>query len=214
MHKAAEYGIAAHWMYKEGRSNPDDLDSKLAWLREALSLEADSNTTREFIENIRKDFFGDYVYVLTPQGKIIDLVTGSTPIDFAYRIHSNVGNHVQHAKVNGALVRLDYKLKNNDVVEIITSPNAAPSYDWLKIAGQGKNTHVVQEGQPGGEHTAGQGYALRGAEAPGRAAKRLYRQEGILRGHIKKVQYVRSGRRVCLNRLRRHNYRAGDKQAS
>ena len=134
MHKAAEYGIAAHWMYKEGRSNPDDLDSKLAWLREALSLEVDSNTTREFIENIRKDFFGDYVYVLTPQGKIIDLVTGSTPIDFAYRIHSNVGNHVQHAKVNGALVRLDYKLKNNDVVEIITSPNAAPSYDWLKIA--------------------------------------------------------------------------------
>ena len=134
MHKAAEYGIAAHWMYKEGRSNPDDLDSKLAWLREALSLEADSNTTREFIENLRKDFFGDYVYVLTPQGKIIDLVTGSTPIDFAYRIHSNVGNHVQHAKVNGALVRLDYKLKNNDVVEIITSPNAAPSYDWLKIA--------------------------------------------------------------------------------
>ena len=134
MHKAAEYGIAAHWMYKEGRNSPDDLDSKLAWLREALSLEADSNTTREFIENIRKDFFGDYVYVLTPQGKIIDLVTGSTPIDFAYRIHSNVGNHVQHAKVNGALVRLDYKLKNNDVVEIITSPNAAPSYDWLKIA--------------------------------------------------------------------------------
>ena len=134
MHKAAEYGIAAHWMYKEGRSNPDDLDSKLAWLREALSLEADSNTTREFIENIRKDFFGDYVYVLTPQGKIIDLVTGSTPIDFAYRIHSNVGNHVQHAKVYGALVRLDYTLKNNDVVEIITSPNAAPSYDWLKIA--------------------------------------------------------------------------------
>ena len=134
MHETAEYGIAAHWMYKEGRSNPDDLDSKLAWLREALSLEADSNTTREFIENIRKDFFGDYVYVLTPQGKIIDLVTGSTPIDFAYRIHSNVGNHVQHAKVNGALVRLDYKLKNNDVVEIITSPNAAPSYDWLKIA--------------------------------------------------------------------------------
>ena len=134
MHKAAEYGIAAHWMYKEGRNSPDDLDSKLAWLREALSLEADSNTTREFIENIRKDFFGDYVYVLTPPGKIIDLVTGSTPIDFAYRIHSNVGNHVQHAKVNGALVRLDYKLKNNDVVEIITSPNATPSYDWLKIA--------------------------------------------------------------------------------
>ncbi|MGN0792654.1 MAG: RelA/SpoT family protein [Christensenellales bacterium] len=133
MHKAAEYGIAAHWMYKEGRNSQDELDSKLAWLREALAMEADSNTTREFIENIRKDFFGDYVYVLTPQGKIIDLVAGSTPIDFAYRIHTNVGNHTQHAKVNGALVKLDYKLKTNDVVEIVTSPNAAPSRDWLKV---------------------------------------------------------------------------------
>jgi len=132
MHKAAEFGIAAHWMYKEGRTSQDELDSKLGWLREALAMEADSNTTREFIENIRKDFFGDYVYVLTPQGKIIDLVAGSTPIDFAYRIHSNVGNHTQHAKVNGALVKLDYKLKTNDVVEIVTSPNAAPSRDWLK----------------------------------------------------------------------------------
>ncbi len=133
MHKAAEFGIAAHWMYKEGRTSQDDLDSKLGWLREALAMEADSNTTREFIENIRKDFFGDYVYVLTPQGKIIDLVAGSTPIDFAYRIHSNVGNHTQHAKVNGALVKLDYKLKTNDVVEIVTSPNATPSRDWLKF---------------------------------------------------------------------------------
>ena len=133
MHRAAEYGIAAHWMYKEGRGSQDDLDSKLAWLREALEMENYSDTTREFVENIRKDFFSDYVYVLTPQGRIIDLVTGSTPLDFAYRIHSNVGNQTQHAKVNGAIVRLDYKLKNNDVVEIITSPNASPSRDWLKI---------------------------------------------------------------------------------
>ena len=133
MHRAAEYGIAAHWMYKEGRGAQDDLDSKLAWLREALEMEHYSDTTREFVENIRKDFFSDYVYVLTPQGRIIDLVTGSTPLDFAYRIHSNVGNQTQHAKVNGAIVRLDYKLKNNDVVEIITSPNATPSRDWLKI---------------------------------------------------------------------------------
>ena len=133
MHRAAEYGIAAHWMYKEGRGSQDELDSKLAWLREALEMEDYSDTTREFVENIRKDFFSDYVYVLTPQGRIIDLVAGSTPLDFAYRIHSNVGNQTQHAKVNGAIVRLDYKLKNNDVVEIITSPNATPSRDWLKI---------------------------------------------------------------------------------
>ena len=115
MHRTAEYGIAAHWMYKEGRANRDELDSKLAWLREALELENYADNTREFVENIRKDFFSDYVYVLTPRGQIIDLVTGSTPLDFAYRIHSNVGNHAQHAKVNGAIVRLDYKLKNNDV---------------------------------------------------------------------------------------------------
>ena len=133
MHRTAEYGIAAHWMYKEGRANRDELDSKLAWLREALELENYADNTREFVENIRKDFFSDYVYVLTPRGQIIDLVTGSTPLDFAYRIHSNVGNHAQHAKVNGAIVRLDYKLKNNDVVEIITAPNATPSRDWLKI---------------------------------------------------------------------------------
>lgn len=133
MHRAAEYGIAAHWMYKEGRGVQDDLDNKLAWLREALEMENYSDNTKEFVENIRKDFFSDYVYVLTPQGRIIDLVTGSTPLDFAYRIHTNVGSQTQHAKVNGAIVRLDYKLKNNDVVEIITSPNASPSRDWLKI---------------------------------------------------------------------------------
>ncbi len=133
MHRTSEYGIAAHWMYKEGRANQDELDSKLAWLREALELENYADNTREFVENIRKDFFSDYVYVLTPRGQIIDLVTGSTPLDFAYRIHSNVGNHVQHAKVNGAIVRLDYKLKNNDVCEIVTAPNATPSRDWLKI---------------------------------------------------------------------------------
>lgn len=133
MHRTSEYGIAAHWMYKEGRAEQDDLDSKLAWLREALELENYADNTREFVENIRKDFFSDYVYVLTPRGQIIDLVAGSTPLDFAYRIHSNVGNHAQHAKVNGAIVRLDYKLKNNDVVEIVTAPNATPSRDWLKL---------------------------------------------------------------------------------
>ncbi len=133
MHRTAEYGIAAHWMYKEGRSSQDEMDSKLAWLREALELESYSDSTSEFVDNIRKDFFSDYVYALTPQGKIIDLVTGSTPIDFAYRVHTNVGNHARAARVNGAIVRLDYKLKNNDVVEIITSAQAAPSRDWLKI---------------------------------------------------------------------------------
>ncbi|MEG1547158.1 MAG: bifunctional (p)ppGpp synthetase/guanosine-3',5'-bis(diphosphate) 3'-pyrophosphohydrolase [Clostridia bacterium] len=133
MHRTAEYGIAAHWMYKEGRATQDDLDSKLAWLRESLEMEDYSTTTQEFVDSIQKDFFSDCVYVLTPRGQIIDLATGATPLDFAYRIHTNVGNRAQHAKVNGAIVRLDYKLKNNDVVEIITSPTATPSRDWMNI---------------------------------------------------------------------------------
>ncbi len=133
MHKAAEYGIAAHWMYKEGRQRQDELDSKLAWLREALEYESLADTTREFVENIRKDFFSDFVFVLTPTGEIIDLPAGSTPVDFAYRIHTDVGNHTQHAKVNGSMVKLDYKLKNHDVVDIITSQQAAPRRDWLNF---------------------------------------------------------------------------------
>ncbi|HWR19248.1 MAG TPA: bifunctional (p)ppGpp synthetase/guanosine-3',5'-bis(diphosphate) 3'-pyrophosphohydrolase [Clostridia bacterium] len=133
MHRTAEFGIAAHWMYKEGRASQSELDSKLTWLREALDLENYADSTREFAESLRKDFFGDYVYVLTPRGEIVDLLTGSTPLDFAYRIHTNVGNRAQHAKVNGAIVRLDYKLKNNDVVEIVTASTASPSRDWLKI---------------------------------------------------------------------------------
>jgi len=133
MHRTAEYGIAAHWLYKEGKARPDELDSNLAWVRDLVNYESDADSPREFIENIKKDFFSGYVFVLTPNGEIIDLPEGSTPIDFAYRIHTNVGNHVQHAKVNGALVKLDHKLKTHDVVEIITSPQAAPSRDWLNF---------------------------------------------------------------------------------
>ncbi|MCR5612003.1 MAG: bifunctional (p)ppGpp synthetase/guanosine-3',5'-bis(diphosphate) 3'-pyrophosphohydrolase [Clostridiales bacterium] len=134
MHRTAEYGVAAHWLYKEGRARPDELDSKLAWVRDLINYDSDADSTKEFIENIRKDFFSDYVYVLTPNGEIIDLPAGSTPIDFAYRIHTNVGNHIQHAKVNGALVKLDHKLKTHDVVEIITNQQATPGRDWLNYA--------------------------------------------------------------------------------
>lgn len=133
MHRAAEYGIAAHWMYKEKRGDRTELDEKLAWFREALEYQDFSTTAREFVDSIQQDFFSDYVFVLTPQGEVIDLPQGSTPIDFAYRIHSNVGNSLQHAKVNGSYVSLDYTLKNNDVVEIITSKAAQPNRDWLKM---------------------------------------------------------------------------------
>ena len=134
MHKTAEFGIAAHWMYKEGRNVQSLLDKKTSWLRQVIEAKDTTEDSKEFVDSIMKDFLGEYVFVLTPKGEIIDLPRGSTPLDFAYRIHTNIGHHTQGAKINGALVRLDYKLKTNDVVEIITSNNqAGPSLDWLKI---------------------------------------------------------------------------------
>lgn len=134
MHRTAEYGIAAHWMYKEGRAVQSLLDKKTSWLRQVLEAKDNTEDSKEFVDSIMKDFLGEYVFVLTPRGEIIDLPKGSTPLDFAYRIHTNIGHHCQGARVNGSLVRLDYKLKTNDVVEIITSNSQpGPSRDWLKI---------------------------------------------------------------------------------
>ena len=134
MHRTAEYGIAAHWMYKEGRTVQSLLDRKTSWLRQVIEAKENTEDSKEFVESIMKDFLGEYVFVLTPRGEIIDLPKGSTPLDFAYRIHTNIGHHCQGAKINGSLARLDYKLKTNDVVEIITSNSQpGPSRDWLKI---------------------------------------------------------------------------------
>ncbi len=134
MHRTAEYGIAAHWMYKEGRTTQSMLDRKTSWLRQILEAKDTTEDSKEFVDNILKDFLGEYVFVLSPRGEIFDLPKGSTPLDFAYRIHTNIGHHCQGARVNGNLVRLDYKLKTNDMVEIITSNSqAGPSRDWLKI---------------------------------------------------------------------------------
>lgn len=134
MHRTAEYGIAAHWMYKEGRVHQNLLDKKTNWLREVLEAKETTEDSKEFVDSILKDFLGEYVFVLTPKGEIIDLPKDSTPLDFAYRIHTNIGHHCQHARVNGAMVRLDYKLQTNDVVEIITSNSqVGPSRDWLNV---------------------------------------------------------------------------------
>ena len=134
MHRTAEYGIAAHWMYKEGRTVQSLLDRKTSWLRQVIEAKENTEDSKEFVESIMKDFLGEYVFVLTPRGEIIDLPKGSTPLDFAYRIHTNIGHHCQGARINGSLARLDYKLKTNDVVEIITSNSQpGPSRDWLKI---------------------------------------------------------------------------------
>ena len=173
MHRTAEYGVAAHWLYKEGRARPDELDSKLAWVRDLVSYDSEADSTKEFIDNIKKDFFSDYVYVLTPTGQIIDLPTGSTPIDFAYRIHTNVGNHIQHAKVNGALVKLDHKLKTHDVVEIITNQQSTPGRDWINYA---KTSHAKSKIRQWFKKVNREENIVKGREMLAEAAKRQGRK--------------------------------------
>ncbi len=142
MHKTAEYGIAAHWKYKEGKIEEDDLDKKLSWLREILEWQDDAKDAKDFMNGLKIDLFTDEVFVFTPKGAVIDLPMDSTPIDFAYRIHTDIGHRCIGAKVNGKIVPIDYKLKTGDIVEILTtSSDRGPSRDWLKIvkSSQAKN---------------------------------------------------------------------------
>jgi len=136
MHQIAEYGIAAHWKYKEGRvaDVEQQTDMKLAWLRQMLEWEKEVKDPKEFMESLKIDLFTNEVFVFTPKGEVVNLPTGSTPIDFAYKIHSGVGNKCVGAKVDGRIVPIDYKLKNGNIVQILTSSNSmGPSRDWLKI---------------------------------------------------------------------------------
>ena len=131
MHQEAEYGIAAHWRYKEqGKADPK-LDEKIAWLRQILDWRRDVDTATEYVDALKSDVFRDQVYVFTPKGEIVELPAGSTPIDFAYHIHSAVGDRCRGALVNGRIVPLDYQLKTGERVEILTHKNGTPSRDWL-----------------------------------------------------------------------------------
>jgi GTP diphosphokinase / guanosine-3',5'-bis(diphosphate) 3'-diphosphatase len=130
MHENAELGIAAHWRYKEG-GEPDKYDERINWLRKVMEWRQDVNDAQEFVDNMKTDVFKDRVYVFTPRGDVIDLPAGSTPIDFAYHVHTSVGNRCRGAKVNGKLIPLDYELQTGEQVEILTAKQGGPSRDWL-----------------------------------------------------------------------------------
>ncbi len=134
MHRVSEIGIAAHWRYKEGSRSDRAYDAKLAWVRQLMEWQQDVSDATEFVEGVKLDIFQDQVFVFTPKGDVKDMPAGATPLDFAYRIHTEVGHACIGAKVNNRLVPLDYKLKNGDIVEIVTTKSAhGPSRDWLNI---------------------------------------------------------------------------------
>ncbi|EJP21399.1 putative GTP diphosphokinase [Peptostreptococcaceae bacterium AS15] len=136
MHKTAEYGIAAHWKYKQGRIDPheSEMDKKLAWLRQLMDWQKEVTDPDEYMKSLKTDLYSHQVFVFTPKGDIIELPAGSTPIDMAYKIHTNVGNKCVGAKINNKIVTLDTELKNGQIVEIMTSANSkGPSRDWLNI---------------------------------------------------------------------------------
>ncbi|MFA5876714.1 MAG: bifunctional (p)ppGpp synthetase/guanosine-3',5'-bis(diphosphate) 3'-pyrophosphohydrolase, partial [Candidatus Margulisiibacteriota bacterium] len=132
MHRTAEYGIAAHWKYKEGKTD-QAFDTKMAWLRKLLDSQEELKSAKEFLESIKVDLFVGEVFVFTPKGEVFDLPQGATPLDFAYRVHTEIGHRCTGSKVNGRIVPLDYKLQNGDIVEIISGKIDNPSLDWINF---------------------------------------------------------------------------------
>lgn len=155
MHRISEYGIAAHWRYKESvkgaaavsaGGGAKTFDAKLSWLRQLLDWHQDMRDPREFVDTVKLDVFADEVFVFTPRGDVIDLPVGSVPIDFAYRIHTDVGHRCVGAKVNGRIVPLEYKMTNGDIVEIVTSKQSnGPSRDWLNIVGSSETKNKIRQ---------------------------------------------------------------------
>lgn len=144
MHRDAELGIAAHWKYKEGRLGAERDDSKFDWLRQLVEWQKEISDPHEFLDAVKLNLFPDEVFVFTPKGEVINLPAGSTPVDFAYAIHSEVGSHCAGAKVNGRLVPLRQKLKGGDTVEILTQPERAPRKDWLEFAVSSKARNHIR----------------------------------------------------------------------
>ncbi len=184
MHREAEYGIAAHWKYKEGRPRGSDFDDKLHWLRQLLELQSDTTDPGEFLNALRSDLFSSEVFVFTPRGDVLDLPAGATPVDFAYRIHSEIGHHCVGAKVQGRIVPLDYHLQNCDICEVMTSRQSkGPKRDWLDFIKTAHARHRIRgflRKQAFGDNVrAGHERLERAARAEHLEPKTIVRQELI-----------------------------------
>ncbi|MGH7729171.1 MAG: RelA/SpoT family protein [Vulcanimicrobiaceae bacterium] len=144
MHRTSEYGIAAHWRYKEG-TKPDDFEQKLTWLRSLLEWQNDMSDSRAFMENLKLDLFENQVFVFSPKGDVFSLPGAATPLDFAYQVHSDIGNHCVGTKVNGRIVPLDYQLRNGDICEVLVNKSSRPSLDWLALVRTSSAKHKIKQ---------------------------------------------------------------------
>jgi GTP pyrophosphokinase len=144
MHRTSEFGIAAHWRYKEGGKN-DGFEHKLTWLRSLLEWQNEMRDSRAFMENLKLDLFENQVFIFSPRGDVYPLPAAATPLDFAYQVHTDVGNHCVGAKVNGKIGPLDYQLKNGDICEILTNKSSRPSLDWLSIVKTSGAKHKIKQ---------------------------------------------------------------------
>ena len=180
MHRLAEYGIAAHWQYKEKgqKSRKDDMERGLTWIRQALEGQSEGTEPSEFLDHIKTDVLTTEVFVFTPQGKVISMPNGSTPIDFAYAVHTEVGHKCVGAQVNGRIVPMDYELQNGDIVRILTSPQGKPSRDWLKIAKSNRTRNKIRTYFRQVDRAEREDKLERGRELLDREIQRRYSGEG------------------------------------
>jgi GTP pyrophosphokinase len=144
MHRVSEYGVAAHWRYKEG-GKVDDFEKKLTWLRSLLETQSEVSDSRAFMENLKLDLFENQVFIFSPKADVYSLAAGSTPLDFAYQVHTDIGHHCVGTKVNGKIVPLDYKLRNGDICEVLVNKSSRPSLDWITIVHTSSAKHKIKQ---------------------------------------------------------------------
>ena len=217
MHRTAEFGIAAHWKYKEKKTEDSAFTEKLSWIREVLDWEGGLKDSKDFLQSLKTELYSNELLVFTPKGKVISLPKDATPIDFAYAIHSEVGNRCTGARVNAKMVPLNSTLQTGDVVEIITSANSkGPSWDWLKIvkssSARAKIKQFFKREMKDENIKLGREYAGSGGKTP-RLQPFGHPHRGELCQDLRKVFLFLAGRNVRVRRLRRHHRQPGAVQA-